>query len=46
MRTKTALQIKNIHERTVVPGTHTGKPGVVSDRNLSKTGAITITVNK
>ena len=30
----------------VTGGTHAGKSGMVQDRNVSKTGAVTITVRK
>jgi len=30
----------------VVKGTHAGKSGIVEDRNLSKTGHVTITVRQ
>lgn len=31
---------------TVVGGTHAGKSGVVEDRNVSKTGHVTVTVRQ
>ncbi|PZP42716.1 MAG: RNA-binding protein [Pseudopedobacter saltans] len=36
--------IQNGDHCTVVAGTHKGKSGIVQDKNLSKTGHITITV--
>lgn len=31
---------------TVIAGTHKGKSGIVQDRNVSKTGHVTITVTQ
>lgn len=38
--------IKNGDNCTVIAGTHKGKSGLVEDRNVSKTGHVTITVRK
>ena len=38
------IKIKNGDQCTVVGGTHKGKSGIIQDLNISKTGAITITV--
>lgn len=40
------IDIKNGDYCTVVAGTHKGKSGVVEDRNVSKTGHVTITVRQ
>ena len=39
-------EIKNGDYCTVVAGTHSGKSGLVEDRNTSKTGHVTITVRQ
>ncbi len=41
-----ALAVKNGDHCTVTGGTHKGKAGVVEDRNVSKTGHVTITVRQ
>ena len=41
-----ASDVRNGDRCTVVKGTHAGKAGVVEDRNLSKTGHVTITVRQ
>lgn len=38
--------VKNGDQCVVVAGTHKGKSGIVEDRNVSKTGNITITVRQ
>jgi ribosomal protein S4E len=38
--------IRNGDRCTVTAGTHKGKSGTVEDRNVSKTGHVTITVRK
>jgi ribosomal protein S4E len=38
--------IRNGNRCTVVAGTHSGKSGIVEDRNTSKTGHVTITVRQ
>jgi len=38
--------ICNGNRCTVVTGTHSGKSGIVEDRNTSKTGHVTITVRQ
>lgn len=38
--------VKNGDQCVVVAGTHKGKSGTVEDRNVSKTGNITITVRQ
>jgi ribosomal protein S4E len=37
-------EIQNGDHCTVITGTHIGKSGTVQDKNISKTGHITITV--
>jgi ribosomal protein S4E len=39
-------QVRNGVRCTVVKGSHAGKSGVVEDRNLSASGAVTITVRQ
>jgi ribosomal protein S4E len=39
-------EIQNGNHCVVVAGTHTGKSGIVEDRNTSKTGHVTITVRQ
>jgi len=39
-----ALAVKNGDRCTVTAGTHKGKSGTVEDRNVSKTGHVTITL--
>jgi ribosomal protein S4E len=46
MKSKSAVAVKNGDFCTVIGGTHTGKSGTVRDLNTSKTGAITITVER
>jgi ribosomal protein S4E len=38
--------VKNGDQCMVIAGTHEGKSGTVEDRNVSKTGSITITVRQ
>lgn len=38
------LGVKNGDHITVIAGTHKGKTGTVEDRNVSKSGHVTITV--
>ncbi|MBL8518756.1 MAG: KOW motif-containing protein [Betaproteobacteria bacterium] len=38
--------VKNGDKCEVVGGTHAGKSGTVQDRNVSKTGQVTITVQQ
>ena len=40
------IDIKNGDYCTAVAGTHKGKSGTVEDRNVSKTGHVTITVRQ
>jgi len=42
----TSAQIRNGDRCEVVAGTHAGKSGTVRDRNISKTGHATITVEQ
>jgi ribosomal protein S4E len=42
----TGKQLHNGDSCKVIKGTHAGKSGVVQDINISKTGAITITVKQ
>ena len=44
MKTTEPGSVKNGDHCDVVGGTHAGKSGTVQDRNVSKTGQITITV--
>jgi ribosomal protein S4E len=37
-------EIRNGDQVRVTGGTHAGKSGIVQDRNVSKTGSVTITV--
>lgn len=46
MKNKTAENLKDGDQCTVIGGTHTGKSGTVRDINTSKTGHITITVEQ
>ena len=39
-------EISNGDQVRVTAGTHAGKSGIVQDRNVSKTGAVTITVKQ
>lgn len=39
-------EIQNGDQVRVTAGTHAGKAGIVEDRNVSKTGAVTITVRQ
>ena len=39
-------EVQNGDRCTVVQGVHKGKAGVVEDRNVSKTGHVTITVRQ
>jgi len=41
-----ADDVRNGDRCAVVAGTHSGKSGVVEDRNTSKTGHVTITVRQ
>ena len=38
--------VRNGDRCTVIAGTHSGKSGIVEDRNTSKTGHVTITVRQ
>ncbi len=40
------LDIRNGDHITVVAGTHKGKSGIVEDRNVSKTGHVTVTIRQ
>lgn len=44
MKPKEPIDVRNGDACEVVGGTHAGKSGVVQDRNVSKTGQVTITV--
>ncbi|MGG5208242.1 RNA-binding protein [Chryseobacterium sp. MIQD13] len=44
MKTENSEKLTNGDFCKVIAGTHTGKSGIVSDMNTSKTGHITITV--
>jgi ribosomal protein S4E len=46
MKTKTSEELRDGDECKVIAGTHVGKSGTVRDVNLSKTGHITITVER
>jgi ribosomal protein S4E len=46
MKDATPSDVKNGDACAVVGGTHKGKSGVVEDRNISKTGHVTITVRQ
>jgi ribosomal protein S4E len=39
-------EIQNGDQVHVIGGTHAGKSGIVEDRKVSKTGAVTITVRQ
>ena len=41
-----AAAVNNGDQCEVIGGSHAGKSGVVEDRNVSKTGAVTITVRQ
>ena len=41
-----AAAVSNGDRCEVIGGTHAGQSGVVEDRNVSKTGAVTITVRQ
>jgi ribosomal protein S4E len=41
-----AAYVRNGDSCDVVGGSHAGKSGIVEDRTLSKTGAVTITVRQ
>lgn len=40
------LEVANGQRCTVIAGTHKGKSGIAADKNTSKTGAVTITVQQ
>lgn len=39
-------EVANGQRCTVIAGTHKGKSGTIADKNTSKTGAVTITVQQ